>query len=364
MWRAVSLISSLMALGASCGEDTSKPAAPMQTPSMPDQAKADAGDVEPNALPQLKNCTSAPAPTLQPQEWRHRRTKLFAQGSTADHSAQDVITTDKRDVVIEGKFAYGRVSKDLEDEWVDVYLDDCSGSYVKLAEALTDTDGRIAWTLKSDALPAFGVYQLFMAVRGDGSSTRAQLSVLPEGTKLAVFDIDGTLTTKDAELFGDVLADYFAPVLRGELVPQSRAKAAEVTLKRAQQGYRLVYLTGRPYVLTRITREWLSTQGYAPGHVHVTNSNSEILPADDSVGNFKRAYLLSLKAQGFELALAYGNATTDLYAYGQAGISPAQTYIAGPHGGESQTQAVGDSYEEHLTQISAQPKVAQPFSLP
>lgn len=362
MLRTVSVLSLLCVISTGCGDVSST----ITPDDMPPESnpKADVVEGVTNTLPTLKNCTSASAPKSNEEDWRHTRTKLFAGVSSADHSAQDVITTNKRDVVIEGKFAYGRVSKDLEDEWVDVYLDDCSGAYVKLTEVLTDTDGRIGWTLKSEELPAFGVYNLFFAVRGDGSSVRSQLSVLPEGTKLSVFDIDGTLTTKDAEIFGDALADYFAPVLRGELVPESRPKAKEVTLTRAAQGHRLIYLTGRPYVLTRITREWLSTQGYAPGHVHVTNSNSEILPTNDSVGSFKRAYLLSLKAQGFELALAYGNATTDIYAYAEAGVSSAQTYIAGPHGGESQTQAVGDGYEEHLTQISAQPPIEQPFILP
>ena len=49
------------------------------------------------------------------KSFRHRRSSLVARGR-ASHSSNDVIVNPRAEAVIEGKFAYGRVSKDLEDD--------------------------------------------------------------------------------------------------------------------------------------------------------------------------------------------------------------------------------------------------------
>ena len=43
---------------------------------------------------------------------------------------------------------------------VEVWMDDCSGSYVKLGETVTDDDGRVAVIIEGEALPPVGSYIL------------------------------------------------------------------------------------------------------------------------------------------------------------------------------------------------------------
>lgn len=61
------------------------------------------------------------------------------------------------------------------------------------------------------------------------------------------------------------------------------------------------------------------------------------------------------------LDLAYGNATTDIFAYLGAGIAQDATFILGDHGGEEGTVDLGDDYLAHLPVIDAAPPVDQPF---
>jgi phosphatidate phosphatase PAH1 len=263
-------------------------------------------------------------------------------------------------VTIVGKFAYGPLSTDLQAERVEVWLDDCSGQYVLEGEAITNGDGRIALELGGEALPV-GRYATFLRVAGDSSSVRSTLFVVPPGTRAAVFDIDGTLTSDDLELVTDVLADLFAPILSGDYVPAARPAAGAITGLRDEQGYLLLYLTGRPYWLTGRSREWLAAEGMPVGAVHLADGNGETLPTNAAVGAYKAEYLESLAGLGLEVVMAYGNATTDIYAYAQAGIPVDRTYVLGTNGGQGGTVALGESYEEHLAAAMAEPDASQPF---
>ena len=111
-----------------------------------------------------------------------------------------------------------------------------------------------------------------------------------------------------------------------------------------------------------VTSEWLGGQGMAFGPVKVTDKDSQVLPGNSGVGNFKRDFLKSLVQQGYLLDIAFGNATTDIYAYAQAGIPKSQTFIIGTHAGESSTQAVSGSWQELADSENAAPFVTQPFS--
>lgn len=312
-------------------------------------------------LPEFLYCHDASPPTGgTPVDWEHFSTRFIVLGDP-DHSAQDVLITDAVEPHVPGKFAYGLFSKDLEDEWVEIWVDDCSGSYVQIGEQRTDDDGRIDLSVPAGVLPSYGSFGVFLRVKGDLTSVTSTLSVYPEGTILLVTDIDGTLTISDAELFSDIFADYFAPLGAGTYVPEARIYALEAMELRAVQGYVLVYLTGRPYWLTDITREWLGDLSFPEGTLHVADSNAEVLPTDQAVGAYKRDYLQALEDMGFVLDGAYGNATTDIYAYAQASIDPSRTWIAGDHGGESGTVDIGEDYLDHYADAAVEPVPTQPF---
>ncbi len=273
----------------------------------------------------------------------------------AAHSMQDVVATPGAAAVVRGKFAYGTVSKDLEGETVRVYLDDCNG-WRSLGEMTTDTDGRIAFAV-TDALPV-GVYDVRLEVLGDATVAQGRIWILPRGTRIAVSDIDGTLTTSDDELVLSVLADIFS----GSYVPAAWPGAAALTTALTERAWVVIYLTGRPYWLTGRTRDWLDAGGFSLGVLHTTDSNTEAVPSESGVGAFKLAWLQGLVAQGFVLDQAYGNATTDVYAYAGAGIAPERTWIIGPNGGAGGTNAVDGSWQPRANEILAGQSAVQPFT--
>jgi phosphatidate phosphatase PAH1 len=328
--------------------------------SQDDGAISDGGDSSGDGRFQF--CNSAQPPHDLPEEsWENPLNEGLSL-TGADHSAQDVIAVLGETAAIVGKFAYGPTSKDLEGEWIDVWMDDCSGSYRSLGEARTDSDGRISLSVAPGDLPPTGAYSLYLRVKGDNTSTRSMLRVLPRGTRLMVFDIDGTLTTDDLELVEDIMVDLFEPILSGDYVPQARAGAGDITkLRRNTQGYVLIYLTGRPYMLTGRSRQWLDDLDFPPGNLHLCDDVDDILPSNDSVGDYKAAYLNLLISQGFEIAAGYGNASTDIYAYALAGIDKTRTFILGQNGGGENTVDLGDDYLDHLPIAQADPAAEQPF---
>jgi hypothetical protein len=312
--------------------------------------------------PDLPACLGTPFTPAPVQGWRHPVTSpLTVALGPAGHSMQDVLATPGGGATIQGKFAYGAVSKDLEDEAVRVVLDACHG-WISLGDVLTDADGRIA--LPVPATLGAGIYDVRLQVLGDGSVAAGRLWLLPAGTHLAVTDIDGTLTTSDEELVRDVITDLFQPIFSGQDVPSAWPGAAALSGALTGRGLVLVYLTGRPYWLTAKTRQWLADGGFAAGPLHLAGSNAEAIPSEGGVGAFKRAWLQGLLAQGFVIDEAYGNATTDVSAYAGAGIPAAATWIIGPNGGADGTVAVVGSWEARAAAVAGLPPVMQPFQGP
>ena len=287
--------------------------------------------------------------------FRHLGSRVIALGP-AGHSLQDLLTTPGSTVQIEGKFAYGTISKDLEDEQVQLYLHDCT-AWRSLGTALTDRDGRAR--IRATAPTSPGVYALRMVVRGDATQTQGFLFVPPRGARLSVFDIDGTLTTSDLELVKDIFTDLFEPILHGTYVPVPHPFSRELVEQRVRLGSLPVFLTGRPYWLTQSSRDWLSGQRMPPGALHTTDRNSDALPTQ--VAAYKAAFLRSLLAQGFVVQGAYGNAATDITAYEAAGLPKSDTYIIGRNGGKAGTHGACatdptcKTWEEEVRRLRAIP---------
>ncbi len=287
-----------------------------------------------------------PPPAKGVSSFRHLGSRALALLAPW-HSGEDVIAVVGERATVRAKLAYGPTSKDLEDEWVEIWIDGC-GELELLDSVLTDSDGRIALELDAAELPPVGRHRLHFRVEGDGTLTSATLWVLPQETRVTVFDIDGTLTTSDWELFEDLVDDLFAPILDGH-APDARAGASEITRARAQQGYVVVYLTGRPYWLAQRSREWLAARGMAAGALVTTRKTSQMLPTESGVGTFKADVLAELEWLGLEIDLAYGNASTDVFAYAEAGIDAEATFV------------LGESYEGHLASETFAP-IEQPFA--
>lgn len=318
-------------------------------PGPPVQFDASAG---PDAGRQtFRVCTGRAFTPAPDEEWRHTTvTPLTLEAGAANHSAQDVLVRPGRTIRLPGKFVYGDISKDLEDEDVRVSLDDCAG-WRDLGDHATSSDGRIFVDVPGEFGP--GVYEVRYQVLGDGSQTMSWVWVLPSSTRIIVSDIDATLTTSDSEVFQQIYD--------GTYVPMAYPGAIDLTDVHAEKGWIVLYLTGRPYWLAQKTREWLVDQGTAFGPLHLTDSNEEAVPNEDGVGAYKLAFLESLVAEGWQLELAYGNATTDIYAYLGAGIPATSVWIIGDSGGMMGTHAVVDTWQPRADEVRAMPAITQPF---
>jgi phosphatidate phosphatase PAH1 len=324
------------------------------TASLGEQAIAEPLDIPAASTPPLlRECVGrAFAPTYS-GGWEHKRSRFIVL-SAAGHSVEDlIITLGASSATVEGKFAYGSISKDLEDEHVQAFVDDCAG-WLDLGTEKTDSDGRVRFTIPASILDKPGRYEVRMVVQGDGTQTYGYLLVTPAGTQFVVFDIDGTLTTSDFEL----IRQYFSELFGRRRVPTAYDGAQDVVQAYRDAGYEVLYMTGRPYWLSDITREWLVDQKMPLGNLRLTRRNSESLPTDGGVGAYKRDYLQRVMAD-HAIARAYGNATTDIFAYTSAPLPLAEVFIIGPHAGEDGTQAVSD-YPTHLGLVRIL-RTAQPF---
>lgn len=302
---------------------------------------------DPVVAPAQQAC---PQPLAEQGPWRHR----FGSGLVASmlggphHSAADVVVTPGQDAVIEGKFAYGPISKDLQDEEVTLWMQGghC-GPWAPVATTRTDGDGRIRVTVPAARLTGPGAHAFQLVVTGDGSRAHGVIVRTERDARAVVFDIDGTLTTGDTEVVEQVLWDA---------EPEMYPGAPAVARRYAEAGYLLVYITGRPYMMRQAARGWLDRNGFPPGILVTTRALGEAVPGAGGVGDYKERALSDLVSRPrIHLVTAYGNASTDVCAYARAGIPPTATYIIGKHGGTActgyQRTRTITSYLEHLPEL-------------
>lgn len=300
---------------------------------------------------QFQSCTALSFVADEPTGFDHAINDWVIEAGGATHSAQDVVVVGTEAVAsLSASFSYGPLAIDIEDELIRGYLDACDG-WVTLGEARTDSAGRVAFELDS-ALPA-GVYHVVFEVVGDGTLASAYVWSLPVGTRLAVFDLDGTLTTSETELYTDLLLGDYQPVLYPD--------AAELTLAHEAIDHIPLYLASRPGILHKHTRAWLDDSGFAHGIVHLAESAQDLVPTDGGVGAYKRDYLLELADAGLSVDDGYGNTATDIFAYLSAELSPEQVWIVGDRAGEEGTNPVTGSWTDRAAEVLASGEVDQPF---
>ena len=326
------------------------------------------GDSPASAAAEQGTCESPPPlPERTSKGWRRNRTALLTvtQGP-ANHRGQDVVVAVGEPQTLNAKLAYGPYDKDLKHEDVEVFIQrepPCS-AWESLGTVRTTKEGEIpssklgTWDdggrafveIPPDKRLPEGRYPVVFRAVGDGSKARLFLYVLPPGSPVVIFDIDGTLTTGDDQLVQEVAAK----VLEHKYVPVMREGAPEVAKAWVDAGVQPIYLSGRPDLLKSETEKWLHDKGFPVGPLHLADRLRETVVGDDFVGTFKVAWLARLEAQAkVRIVAAYGNAHTDIVAYRKAGIDPARTFIVGRRGGSEGTQALGAYDAPHLTWIVA-----------
>src|SRR5262249_38077642 len=334
-------LASCLVASACASQTADSPVDPAGDPGPADRAPAAAG---------FQRCTAGFTPARH-GSWRHFMSQLTSEFASPVHSASDAIARPGQTAALEARFAYGGIlNKELEDEWVWVFVDDCSGVWRYVGYALTSDEGRVTFNLAGTLPP--GEYDVRMEVVGDATWVPIRLWVLPAGTHVSVFDVDATLTTSDTQELEEILLGH---------TPDAYPSAPDLTRAEARRNEIVLYLTGRPGVLAGNTRGWLAGVGFADGAVHLASAAADILPTNSGVGDYKLRYLRALTGAGLKLDDAFGNATTDVYAYAGAGISVARTWIIGPNAGSGGTNRVTGSWAAVAAQIGAEAPVTQPW---
>lgn len=136
-----------------------------------------------------------------------------------------------------------------------------------------------------------------------------------ENNKIAVFDIDGTLTPNNIEIF------------------TSRKDAAQAVTLFKNKGYQIVYLSARVKLLQATIPNFLSSNNFPDGITLVPSSDDE----QDQPDKFKIRVLNEFKTKGWTIAVAYGNSSTDFAAYEAVGI-PQQNVFALRKQGDSKCE--------------------------
>ncbi len=299
------------------------------------------------------------APSLDGElaSFRNPLSYLVVELGSAVHAARDVVVKPGEAVPLHGKFAYGPTSKDLEGEDVLAFVAiDGACDWVLVGEARTNSDGRATIDVDPALFESEGRYPFWLAVRGDGTGTFGFVEVMAPGTGVVVFDIDGTLTTDDLEQVdgivlhtvgstSETLFDLAGSPLTKEqwlfaldqVLDENAAMhegAVDVVNAYVDAGFEPVYVTGRPYLYDAMTRAWLEVRGFPAGPLRLTDDVLDSMPSN--VAAYKLRELVDLRDRvGLELGAAYGNATTDICAYAEAGIDVQRTFIIGPHAGEA-----------------------------
>lgn len=351
MRRAVAL--GLLALATSCGEEAvgATQAAGVGARPAPESIARVVDPARPPTRAPFVRCKDG-VPAAVGDRFAHRRSALMARSLPARHTAHDVASNPGARIVVAAKVQYGGQGKDLEDEPVSVWLDDCSG-VTNLGTATSDDDGRMKLEITAPDRP--GEYTMHFVVVGDGTSARASLWVLPRGTPVVVFDIDGTLTQSDAEVSKDVLDEHFDAMYDGDYAPKVYADGPALADIWVDKGVLPIYISGRPYWLAQYSRDWLAKESFPSGLVRTTDRYREVVPKIDGVGKFKAATLRRLLDLGLDVQAAYGNAETDIWAYAEVGLPIERTFIIGPHAGEQGTRSVSDAWTAALPWAREQP---------
>ncbi|XP_069568474.1 membrane-associated phosphatidylinositol transfer protein 3 isoform X2 [Brachyistius frenatus] len=282
------------------------------------------------------NLNSAPFSPSSPREkWLRRRTHVKLRNVTANHRVNDVIATEDGLQILVGRFMYGPLDMvTLTGEKVDILLmtQPQSERWVHFDTELTNSSGRVAYTIPKSKKLGLGVYPIKMVVKGDQTCAEAYLTVLPRGMECVVFSIDGSFAASVSIMGSD---------------PKVRPGAVDVVRHWQDLGYLIIYITGRPDMQKQRVVSWLSQHNFPQGMIFF----SEGLVHDPL--RQKTIFLRNLMQEcHIKINSAYGS-MKDISVYNMLGLSPSQIYIVGRPSKkyQNQCQFLSEGYAAHLSTL-------------
>ncbi|KAM9055538.1 membrane-associated phosphatidylinositol transfer protein 2 isoform 2-T4 [Megaptera novaeangliae] len=134
-------------------------------------------------------------PSKPREKWQRKRTHVKLRNVTANHRINDAVANEDGPQVLTGRFMYGPLDMvTLTGEKVDVHImmQPPSGEWLYLDTLVTNSSGRVSYTIPETHRLGVGVYPVKMVVRGDHTFADSYITVLPKGTEFVVFSIDGS----------------------------------------------------------------------------------------------------------------------------------------------------------------------------
>nr|XP_025872888.1 membrane-associated phosphatidylinositol transfer protein 2 isoform X3 [Vulpes vulpes] len=194
-------------------------------------------------------------PSKPREKWQRKRTHVKLRNVTANHRINDAVANEDGPQVLTGRFMYGPLDMvTLTGEKVDVHImmQPPSGEWLYLDTLVTNSSGRVSYTIPETHRLGVGVYPIKMVVRGDHTFADSYITVLPKGTEFVVFSIDGSFAASVSIMGSD---------------PKVRAGAVDVVRHWQDLGYLIIYVTGRPDMQKQRVVAWLAQHNFPHGVV-------------------------------------------------------------------------------------------------
>ncbi len=306
-----SLLVSVLGTGAGCATNPAPVTVDPGEAGDGNNGKADGA----SSIPDVR-CGDAPD-AGDTVSFNHLSSKVIAALGDPHHRGIDLIAAASAGTqAIAGEISYGPTDKALEDENVDLFA--CrDNAWTALGSATTDDEGRFELDLSDDARLPIGMRDLYVSVAGDRTGVYFLGYVAPDGSALAISDVDGTLTTSE-----DVFFETITLGIEVDIWPS----AADTFTAIANLGYQPVYVTARARRYTEDTRQWLADKGMPRGPLRLADGIT--LPGSDSA-QFKIDTFAALDPN-LVVGLGNGNRASDIQAYQTTSLTPDRIFVKLP----------------------------------
>lgn len=179
-----------------------------------------------------------------------------------------------------------------------------------LAQALTNNSG-YAWA--SWTPPKRGDYAIEARILALGRGVPEQvLNVKPAPLLVAAREKEDKFVVVDLDY--TLVESSFSRVLAGDAKPMPRSPEV---MTRIAKAYSVIYLTHRPDIMTRRSKNWLADHGYPPAPVLV----SELQQAFGDSGQYKTARLGRILESFPNIMIGIGDKPSDALAYVTYGLT-------------------------------------------
>lgn len=287
-----------------------------------------------------------------------------------------MIVLEDKDQVLSAKFSYGPLDFALSGEQVDIYIasklntssstasattptnstntppppltptapaatlitsstknnSKTTNNWKHYASGITDSHGRLRYTLPADKRLSLGMYQVRMVVKCDHTSAEFSLAVLPANTEAVVFSIDGS---------------FAANISFSGTDPKVRAGAVDVVRHWQDLGYLIIYITARPDIQHYKVTNWLAQHNFPFGMVYFSDglSRDPIKQKTETLRNIVKSGSISLQA-------AYGSAK-DVPMYASLGLPSSRIFMIGKPKAKylNHANVLKDGYASHLAML-------------